>query len=410
MVFTTKQVRELKRDIDPRHVRQREVSGRELSYIEGWHAITEANRIFGFEGWNRETLDTKCVISREQRGRWQALYVIRVRIQVNAKGSLVVREGQGTGQGFAESIGEAHDIAVKTAETDATKRALATFGAPFGLTLYGRGKAEHAADGSGPGPHIGHGESAVQGRPAQKRPQTRSARGVALPPDDTTPVPRPSRYYGRRADLVTRDRALPAASFDVKRASTVPPPIAPTAPAMPPAAPTIVPTAPPIRAPANAGRIDKSGLRFGEVRRFRDKAHLRFVASHPCLVCQLGACDAHHLRFAQPYALGMKVSDEFTVPLCRYHHRELHQAGNEITWWHNVQIKPLPIARALWEKSHPVEAVANAEASQDTEHSAPLAPSDEAQVPSSAETGKPESDESQGSHAVAIRSANEAAT
>jgi hypothetical protein len=82
--------------------------------------------------------------------------------------------------------------------------------------------------------------------------------------------------------------------------------------------------------------------------RRRDKRHLRFVASQPCLVCRRMPSDPHHLRFAEPRALGCKVSDEFTVPLCRTHHRALHDSGDERAFWHNVGIDPLPIARGLW--------------------------------------------------------------
>jgi hypothetical protein len=82
--------------------------------------------------------------------------------------------------------------------------------------------------------------------------------------------------------------------------------------------------------------------------RKRNKAHLRFVASQPCLVCQRAPCDAHHLKFAQARSLGRKVSDEFTVPLCREHHQDLHRHGNELAWWANLQITPLPIASELW--------------------------------------------------------------
>ena len=63
------------------------------------------------------------------------------------------------------------------------------------------------------------------------------------------------------------------------------------------------------------------------------RQHLRFVAKQPCLVCGRQPCDPHHLRFAQSRGLGLKVSDEFTVPLCRAHHRELHRAGKEVDWW-----------------------------------------------------------------------------
>jgi hypothetical protein len=85
--------------------------------------------------------------------------------------------------------------------------------------------------------------------------------------------------------------------------------------------------------------------------RRRSKAHLAVVASQPCLVCKRVPCDAHHLKMAQPRSLGRKVSDEFTVPLCRRHHRELHQHGNERAWWQNQGIDPMPVAAALWEKA-----------------------------------------------------------
>jgi hypothetical protein len=83
----------------------------------------------------------------------------------------------------------------------------------------------------------------------------------------------------------------------------------------------------------------------------RSKAHLAFVASHPCTICQRKPCDAHHLKFAQPRALGRKVSDEFTVPLCRDHHNELHRHGNEAAWWANLNIAPINIAKELWQTS-----------------------------------------------------------
>jgi hypothetical protein len=85
--------------------------------------------------------------------------------------------------------------------------------------------------------------------------------------------------------------------------------------------------------------------------RRRNKAHLALVASQPCLLCQKGPCDAHHLKMAQPRSLGRKVSDEFTVPLCRRHHRELHRHGNERAWWQNQGIDPLPAAADLWERT-----------------------------------------------------------
>lgn len=85
--------------------------------------------------------------------------------------------------------------------------------------------------------------------------------------------------------------------------------------------------------------------------RKRSKAHLQFVRGQPCLICKRSPSDPHHLKFAQPRALGSKVSDEFTIPLCRAHHEDLHRHGNEKAWWANMQIAPLPIAKELWEAS-----------------------------------------------------------
>ena len=130
----------LRRSLNGRHVRTREANGRELSYIEGWYAISEANRIFGFDGWSRETVETRCVLARENRGSFVAVYVAKVRITVHADGATIVREGHGSGEGRGTSPGEVHDISLKAAETDATKRALATFGKPFGLELYRKDK------------------------------------------------------------------------------------------------------------------------------------------------------------------------------------------------------------------------------------------------------------------------------
>jgi hypothetical protein len=82
--------------------------------------------------------------------------------------------------------------------------------------------------------------------------------------------------------------------------------------------------------------------------RHRNKAHLAFVAAQPCLICRRSPCDAHHLKFAQPNSLGRKVSDQFTVPLCRDHHSELHRHGNERAWWANLQIDAIQQAEDLW--------------------------------------------------------------
>ena len=101
-------------------------------------------------------------------------------------------------------------------------------------------------------------------------------------------------------------------------------------------------TAPAVRPPVAAKTI-----------RLRDKGHREFVARQPCLLCGRTPADPHHLRFAQPRALGRKVSDEFTVPLCRVHHDELHRHGDEAAYWNALKIDPAPIALALWRLSRP---------------------------------------------------------
>ena len=329
MGFSAKQMKALKRSPDRRFVRTRQANGRELTYLEGWYAIAEANRIFGFDGWSRETTESRCALTRESKGSFLVIYVARVRITVRASGATIVREGRGTGEGRGLSPGEVHDIALKAAETDATKRALVTFGKPFGLELYRGGKVAAAT------------KALPSSQPAAASANHDAGR-VGFHPDDTTPIPRPSRYYGRRENQLARH-------FRDERRN------AEHALANAPAAPALVPNSEEL-AP---DRIDKSTLIIGEPKRLRDKAHLRFVASQPCLVCGRQPCDPHHLRFAQPRAIGLKVSDEFTVALCRGHHRQLHQAGNEVTWWENLKIEPLKVARQLWEETHPQAASAD---------------------------------------------------
>ena len=103
-----------------------------------------------------------------------------------------------------------------------------------------------------------------------------------------------------------------------------------------------------------ASTVDKSVLALSAPRRIRDRDHVKSVAKQPCLVCGRRPADAHHLRFAQSPALGRKVSDEFTVPLCRGHHREVHRCGDEAAWWKKTGIDPTTAARVLWLRTHPL--------------------------------------------------------
>jgi hypothetical protein len=95
----------------------------------------------------------------------------------------------------------------------------------------------------------------------------------------------------------------------------------------------------------------KSALVIATPRRYRNREHLRFVAQQACLVCGRKQSDPHHLRYLQPRALGAKVSDEFVVPLCRSHHRAVHRAGDEKTWWKAAGIDPIKVALHLWQQT-----------------------------------------------------------
>ena len=109
--------------------------------------------------------------------------------------------------------------------------------------------------------------------------------------------------------------------------------------------PTAPPTTPPRAATVRRRRVAAKTIRL------RDKEHCKFVTTQPCVVCGRTPSEAHHIRFAQPRALGRKVSDEYTVPVCRLHHRDLHDYGDEASWWAGVGIDPLPIALEFWRRS-----------------------------------------------------------
>jgi ERF superfamily len=104
-----------------------------------------------------------------------------------------------------------------------------------------------------------------------------------------------------------------------------------------------------------AAVVNKSALVLPAPRRIRDREHVKSVAKQPCLICGRQPADAHHLRFAQSRALGCKVSDEFTVPLCRGHHREVHRSGDEVAWWEKTGIDPITTARTLWLETHQLQ-------------------------------------------------------
>jgi hypothetical protein len=185
---------------------------------------------------------------------------------------------------------------------------------------------------------------------------------LADPPDPSIAVePAPAPIDAAEPDVVTkRGRGRP-------RKSKPPPPMpaetvitqpGPQAPEPPRQRAGQAAPQPAQQDPVAAGitKIDKSVLYISEIRRHRDKSHLRFVALQLCLVCGRSPSDPHHLRFAQPRPLGRKTSDEFVVPLCRTHHRQNHQVGDERAWWSAIAIDPLATAERLWKVSRGMKA------------------------------------------------------
>ena len=368
MEFSPEQVRQLKAKLKAKHVRTRQAEGALLHYVEGWHTIAEANRIFGFDAWDRRTISSKCVQS-ERNGRIHfAAYVAKVRVSVRAGDITIIREGSGMGEGVAPTPGKAHELALKGAETDATKRALATFGNPFGLALYDR---EQAGVGK---PRGDKGETpepkdsgpwvlrAATGSPQKtfEKPEGFAAElrnAMDNAPDiealfavweqNVETVRTINRHLRSRApvsgaltqDLVAHLKACAVSLARPEEKSDAPP-----------AAPSALSNRH-CASKAPHIKVDKSTLKFGEPKRIRSKEHLRFVAQQPCLICGRKPCQAHHVRYAQERGLALKVSDEFTVPLCATHHSENHRTGDERRWWQGHKIDPLKVARDLWEAS-----------------------------------------------------------
>jgi hypothetical protein len=170
--FSAAQIAALSAPLDRALVSSREQGRSKVNYLQSWVVISEANRIFGFDGWQRQTLFSRCIAQaerligakgsgREQKSGWGVTYIARVRITVCVGGQgLLIREGTGAGHGIDTDLGLAHESAIKEAETDAMKRALMTFGNPFGLALYD--KSQRQVSGNGQQPSQGNGQQPIQ--------------------------------------------------------------------------------------------------------------------------------------------------------------------------------------------------------------------------------------------------------
>ncbi len=501
IAFNHQQMKKLVAPLNPARIKKRNRDNKSFDYVEGWFAISEANAIFGYAGWDREMAQFERVFEAKEGGETICGYLARVRITVRAGGGIVVREGTGFGEAKSLVRAEAHELALKASETDATKRALATFGNRFGLALYDKDQnsaASPSATGekSPPKHYVLYDEMgailasalsaegfcsgfrqlieqskasaslkqlleenhAMLTRMRAERPSLRSGQGrhfadilerlaakrlAAIVSQNDGQTHRPSELNGKadgedfgaaRPPQGNGHMALPQAVVDTEggesqtkcprevadqipsapqrdkqddlHAVVLSPPTLPNSCAvdgsasqdgcMPLSQQTplnkMVPISeaelaapkPPARGlsaeafdrdgraaglasatpgvcasatcadglrPSKIGfgpMIDKSRLAVATTKRVRHKAHLLFVASQACLICGGNPCHAHHLTFAQPRGLSLKVSDEFTVPLCVIHHNALHSRGNERAFWRFHRIEPLPEAKKLW--------------------------------------------------------------
>ena len=353
MAFTDTQNKALKAKLSHRHVKTRASNGANLAYVEGWHAITEANRIFGFDSWDRQTLLPRCLWSEKQSGQTVCFYSTKVRITVRAGATVTSREGIGTGIGRSNQPEVAHELAAKASETDATKRALATFGNPFGLALYDRDQSQ---------------VTKPRGRALQDTPSSNLV--LILEHGRVEPFENEKAFLAATHRAISQTNAVDsiyafwsenvAAFTELRRrsAGTDVDPVAGIIEALKKrlrdvgGQPVRKSDDDPGRSHDTTDEHPPGSLLIPKERRIRDRAHLAFVASQPCLVCGRRPAQAHHLRFAQSRAMALKVSDEYTLPLCNTHHDQLHRTGDERAWWaRHGFIEPLKIAARLWAAS-----------------------------------------------------------
>lgn len=263
---------------------------------------------------------------------------------------MTIRDGFGTGLGRSAQPEIAHDVAIKSAETDATKRALATFGNSFGLALYDPEQTHVTRSKTrwrkGTKPELvvvslSGKECSFTDPLAFSQEVLRQAEEVATIDDlytlwalnaATMKVLAADPHGGelnQRIISTLKDRARRLTTDKLQSS-----PVADE------------------RHPISDGRPPRSFL-LPKEKRIRDRQHLAFVASQPCLICGRRPAQAHHLRFAQSRAMSLKVSDEFTVPLCVTHHDQLHRSGDEPAYWHSQEISnPLEHAAKYWALSH----------------------------------------------------------
>ena len=315
MGFSDHQMRALSRSVPKQYVRSRVREGKELSYVEGWYVLAQANRIFGFDGWDRETDGDQ--VHHGPRGPWHGS---RRSIRLAFASRSIPTAGPSSAMGMAP------------AKPWTVRWRGARPGAQGGRNRRHQTRFGNLRKGVWPGALCRSQAVSRRGRATAKN----GTRLQIIAPAGGRPGRRTTRSFRHRRARAGRGRSHPATD--------------------PLQACGLASLSPPTAAALTAVRqsIDKSALPLNGAAPDSRQGAPALVASQPCLLCSATPSDAHHVRFAQPRAMGRKVGDDFTVPLCRSHHRELHDSGNEAAWWHDMGIDPLEIAGELWNESHPV--------------------------------------------------------
>ena len=125
--------------INPTRIAKRQGGGgKSLSYLESWDVKAHLIRIFGFGGWSWNVLKAELAFEEQnERGNWNVGYKVIGRLNIHQLGCEYTEAAVGSAS--LSQRGEAHDMAIKTAESDALKRAAINLGDQFGLSLYNNG-------------------------------------------------------------------------------------------------------------------------------------------------------------------------------------------------------------------------------------------------------------------------------
>ena len=360
MALSDTQVRQLRAKLEAKHVKTRNANGADLHYVEGWHVIAEANRIFGYDAWDRRTLASHCVWSGALGAYHGAAYIAKVRVSVRAGDITIVREGSGTGEGKAPTPGQAHELALKGAETDATKRALATFGNPFGLALYDReqlgvrkARSEKASPPIGPWVlrSASGAEEASFDKPSEFAGALRKAMSEARDIELLFAIWEQNVETVRALNRSLKQDALPKSGIAPQLVSHLKQCaialVKPENRANGSDIPDVADPAKGCHAPRSTRALSPSA------------SQSEFAARSISALWQASLASFADARpptrttcaTRNPEGLSLKVSDEFTVPLCAIHHHHIHTTGKEREWWQERNIDPLKIANALWQQS-----------------------------------------------------------